>query len=80
MWWIILTLYVLISSLLAFLQFAARVTFTVKYFYSKLKLNWFGACLIGIPVTVFNIIYYLCILMLILWEVIVWLLTVGHKD
>lgn len=73
-------IYLIISTILAPLQLFIFEMFTPKYMYKMLKLNWFGACVFGIPAMFFNGVLYVIYGIIVLFEVVKWLLTVGHKD
>lgn len=77
---IFISIYLFISTILAGLQLMVFEFFTPKYAYTKLKLNWFGAYLFSIPVLLLNGVLYIIYGLIVLFEVLRWLVTVGHKD
>ena len=71
--------YIVVSAILCSLQLSANV-FTPRYLYDKLKLNWFGAWFLSVPIMILNGALYVTLIAVAIVQLIIWLFTVGHKD
>jgi predicted Co/Zn/Cd cation transporter (cation efflux family) len=71
--------YIIVSTILCCLQLITDV-FTPRYLYNKLKLNWFGAWFLSVPVMILNGALFVVLVVVAILQLIVWLFTVGHKD
>ena len=71
--------YIVVSAIFCSLQLSANV-FTPRYLYDKLKLNWFGAWFLSVPIMILNGALNVTLIAVAIVQFIIWLFTVGHKD